>query len=62
MSMTVVSGRWICDRSRRAQKLVRKRVTITGTRAGFDLIDVQRMVAMGEEPPTWRRLISRWHA
>lgn len=37
------SGQWTLDVGRRAQLLVGHRVTLEGTRSGFNLIDVERI-------------------
>ena len=38
-------GCWTLDIGRRAHALLGQRVTIEGTRSGFNLIDVERIVA-----------------
>lgn len=44
----------------RARRLLGQRVTVEGTRSGFDLLDIHRMHAMEEQEAAdtwWRRLI-----
>lgn len=52
-------GAWRLDVGGRANALAGQRVTVTGTRAGFDLLDVNSIRLAGTPPeprPWWRRL------
>jgi hypothetical protein len=48
-------GVWRLDVTRSARRLVGQRVTVEGTRAGFDVLDVTRMRTMVALPirPSW---------
>ncbi len=50
-------GIWELDVRRSPRKLLGTRVIVEGTRAGFNLLDVSRIVPAGEGPqevPLWR--------
>lgn len=58
-------GVWALDVPswRRARRFLGQRVTVEGTRSGFDLLDINRMHIVGEQEMAdtwWRRLISNW--
>lgn len=52
-------GKWELDASRRYNHLIGHRVTVEGTRGGFNLLNVDRIWRIGETPPPPRHPIMK---
>lgn len=51
-------GVWQLDASTKYGQLLGQRVTVEGTRAGFNLLDVTRIWRTGDPPPAPRPLLA----